>query len=83
MLCLKSAKKKLTFLFWDLLLPVWNGNLTSHKTVPVSAMAVDRLCPSSSLTNPWQHNVFASCKGLEEHSVQGSGDENEVKEQRG
>lgn len=33
---LSQVKKKLIFLFWDLLLPVWNWDLGSHKTVPVS-----------------------------------------------
>lgn len=62
MLCLNSAKKKLTLLFWDLLLPVWNGNLASPETAPSNTGAID-------------------CKVLEEDSVQGLGDENEVNEQ--
>lgn len=69
----------MTFLFWDLLLPVWNGDLASHKSVPMSTVAMVRLCPCSSLTNPWQRNTFTSCKGMEEDSVQGLGDGNEMK----
>lgn len=33
---LSQVKKKLIFLFWDLLLPDWYWDLGSRKTVPVS-----------------------------------------------
>lgn len=55
MLCLPYAKKKLTFLFWVLLLPVLNGDLASHKIIPTSTVASVKLCPGSSLINFWQH----------------------------
>lgn len=76
MLCLPYAKKKLTFLFWVLLLPVLNRDLASHKNHP------HKYCGYCQIVSWIFSNKFLTtclcCRGLEEDCVEGLGDEKEM-----